>query len=352
MLTLGAMTVSRKPREFGISSWITCAVLRELESRGIPGDSLLARHGLTREKVFDPDAWVPQLRHRAFYRSAIEASRDPAFQIAVGRRVPVHLTRVAGYCASYSQTLREACEIFGRFAGLVADGAEHGILSTKDFDALVVRRPVSAQLPEDGPSYAISILDFFAHATGRPVKPISILLAGPKPKGGEALEAALGASIQWDADDFEIRFPPGTLDTPVDQSDPVLREALKEIASRELAMRVGGSAVTRVRAVILQLGFERSAAIGKVAARLGTTSRTLQRWLAEESLTYSRVREEALREAALAMFAAEGAAVEEVALRLGFSSRSGFHRAIGRWTGKTPGQLRAKPRGRTRTRSV
>jgi AraC-like DNA-binding protein len=340
------MGPSGRSRELGVSAWITRAVLQELESRGIDGDPVLARHGLTRRKLFDPDAWVAHRRHRAFYREAIRASRDPAFQIAVGRRVPVHVTRVAGYCAAYSRTLREACESFGRFAELVVDGAEHEIRSTNDFDAVRVSRPASAQLPEDGPSYAVSILDFFAHATGRPVKPLAISLPGPEPEGSEVLEAALGASITWEADDFEIRFPPGTLDTPVDQADPVLREALEDIARREVAMRIGGSAVTRVRAAILQFGFEKSAAIGQTAARLGTTSRTLQRWLAQESRTYSEVREEVLREAALSMFAVEGAAVDEIALRLGFSSRGGFHRAIKRWTGKTPGGLRARPRRR------
>jgi AraC-like DNA-binding protein len=32
----------------------------------------------------------------------------------------------------------------------------------------------------------------------------------------------------------------------------------------------------------------------------------------------------------------------EVALRLGFSSRTAFLRAVKRWTGMTPGELRAR----------
>jgi hypothetical protein len=46
---------SRTPRKPGISSWITRAVLQELESRGFDAGPLLARHGLTREELLDPD---------------------------------------------------------------------------------------------------------------------------------------------------------------------------------------------------------------------------------------------------------------------------------------------------------
>ena len=346
MFPLGMVDRPGRRRDFGISAWITRAVLQELESRGIDAEPLLSRTRLDRRKLMEPDAWVPHTRHRAFYRAAIQASRDPAFAVGVGRRVPVHLTRVAGYCAARSKDLKEAYETFGRYAQLVVDGSKLGTRRAAGYDAVFAHRPESAPLFEDGPSFAVSVLGFFAHATGMPVRPLSILLAGPTPAGSEEIVAALGAPTTWGADAFEIRFPPGTLDTPVNHHDPALREALEEIARRELAMRAGGSAIARVRAAILQFGFDRSAAIRQVAARLGTTPRTLQRWLAKESRTYSEVREEVLREAALSMFATEGGPVDEIALRLGFSSRSGFHRALERWTGKTPGGLGAKPRGR------
>jgi AraC-like DNA-binding protein len=335
--------------EPGISSYITRAVLQELESRGIPADALLERRGLRRETVLDLDAWVPLRQHRAFYRDAMEASGDPLFQFAVGRRVPVQVTRVAGYCASVSATLREAIAAFGRFSELVVDGSQIGTRSTETFDGVYARRPPASKLPEDGPSFAVAVLDFLAHATGKPVEPTEILMTGLAPASATALTSALGAPIIWNADDFEIRFPPGTLDTPVNHSDPSLRTVLEEVAEREVKMRTGGTAVERVRAAILALGFDRSATVAPVAERLGTTSRTLQRWLADEGRTFSGLREEALRDAAVKMLGEKGAGVEEVALRLGFSSRSGFHRAIGRWTGKTPGAIRAKASRRPRS---
>ena len=41
-------------------------------------------------------------------------------------------------------------------------------------------------------------------------------------------------------------------------------------------------------------------------------------------------------------------AVNEVALQMGFTDPSAFHRSFKKWTGLTPGQFRAERRGRGR----
>ena len=340
----------RKKRAYGISSWLTRAVLHELEGHVVPADALLKRRRLKRADILDPDGWVPLASHRAFYRDAIDASGDPLFQIKVGRRVPVHVTRIVGHRAAASGTLREAMESFGRFAELLVDGSDVGVRSTSRFDAVYAKRPVALRTSEDGPSFAKAILDFFAHATGQPLKATLIAMTGLPLVPPDALEAALDAPIKWNEDDFKIQFPPGTLKMPVLQSDPKLKNSLEVVARRELSSVDGSKAIptsSRVRAVILKFGLGEAATVERVADVLRESRRTLQRRLDEEGYTFSQLREETIREAALKMLAREEAAVEEIAFSLGFSSRTAFHRAVRRWTGKTPGALRgksAKPR--------
>ncbi len=336
----------RKKRAYGISSWITRAVLQELEAQGLSADVLLKLQRLKRSDILDPDGWVPLASHRAFYRDAIVASGDPVFQIKVGRRVPVHISRVGGHCAAVSSTLREAMEAFGRFAGLLVDGSDIGVRSTPRFDAVYARRPVALRTPEDGPSFAMAVLGFFAHATGRPVKATRIYMNKRPLVPPEALEAELGAPITWNADDLEIQFPPGTLDTPVLHADPELKASLEAKARRDLA-RASGSKTIPVASLmggaLRGAGLETNLSKASVAGMLGMSSRTLQRRLASESLTFAQVYEDARREAALPLLADPALTSEEVAFQLGFASRSSFHRAVHRWTGKTPGALRRKP---------
>jgi AraC-like DNA-binding protein len=245
-----------------------------------------------------------------------------------------------------SSTLGEAMEAFGRFSELLVEGSRIGALRSPQRDVVYARRPEVLPLPEDGPSFAVAVLDFFRHATGRPVKATRLMMTGGAPVSPEALEAGLGAPITWGAADFEMHFPPGTLDTPVLHADPKLKESL-EVAARLALARGGGSkaspASTLVREALRASGFGTNPSKTSMASALGMSARTLQRRLASESLTYAKVREEARRAAAMPLLADAGLTSEEVAFRLGFASRTAFLRAVHRWTGKTPVELRRKP---------
>jgi PAS domain S-box-containing protein len=98
-----------------------------------------------------------------------------------------------------------------------------------------------------------------------------------------------------------------------------------------------------VRSAVAQLGFTKSATAASVAREMGVSLRTLQRRLQRMSWSVSRARDDVFRRIAEGMLREEGTSVDEVVARLGFSSRSAFHRAFRRWTGLTPGAFRAPP---------
>ncbi|MEH6379787.1 AraC family transcriptional regulator, partial [Streptomyces sp. KLMMK] len=69
----------------------------------------------------------------------------------------------------------------------------------------------------------------------------------------------------------------------------------------------------------------------------------------EEGTSYRRLRDQVLREAAVAGLAEGREPIAELAARLGFSEDTAFHRAFRRWTGTTPGAYRllgGRERGR------
>ena len=330
-------TAAREPE---IRSWNTRAVLQELDARTIPAEKLLARHGFTRAELEDPERWVPLRRHNAFFGAAVAASGDPAFGFAVGARIPYQATGVVGHCAALSRDMREAWETWSRFSDLVVDDTEYGVRSTPEFDAIFFRRPPALRpLPLDGQSFAACVVGGLREMIG-PLNPVELLLTGPEPRSSRALlEKAFGAPIHYGAEQVELRLPPGTLDRPIRFASPGTRATLVAAAERELAKRRGRRNLDRVRAAILSIGLERRPTAKEVADSLETTVRTLQRWLADESLTFSAVLGDTIHEAAVGMIREQGLPVGDVYRRLGFASRNAFRRAIRRWTGKTPEEL-------------
>jgi len=75
------------------------------------------------------------------------------------------------------------------------------------------------------------------------------------------------------------------------------------------------------------------------------TPATARRRLYEEGTSYQAIKDELRRDQAIAYLTHSDRSVLEVALELGFSERSAFHRAFRKWTGVSPGQFRRNQRG-------
>jgi AraC-like DNA-binding protein len=79
-----------------------------------------------------------------------------------------------------------------------------------------------------------------------------------------------------------------------------------------------------------------------VAARMGTSVRTLQRRLLAAGLTYSHVLQQTRCAAAREMLKDRQQRISEVARRLGYSDPAHFTRAFRRWMGFAPRDLRRR----------
>ena len=109
--------------------------------------------------------------------------------------------------------------------------------------------------------------------------------------------------------------------------DPSARDAGERVKRLITALLAGGSGV---------------ATIDRVAERMATSVRTLQRRLRAAGLTYSDLVQEARRAAAQRMLAERRTGIGDVARALGYSDPAHFTRAFQRWTGSTPRDFRAR----------
>ncbi len=78
-----------------------------------------------------------------------------------------------------------------------------------------------------------------------------------------------------------------------------------------------------------------------ISGALNMSAPTLRRRLKREGTTFQQLKDEARCEAAKLCLNRHELSINEVALQLGFTEPSAFHRSFKKWTGQTPGQFRA-----------
>jgi AraC-like DNA-binding protein len=166
----------------------------------------------------------------------------------------------------------------------------------------------------------------------------------PAPPHAAEVERVLGCPVRYGSDAIRLHFPASWLDTARLHANPELMRLLEHQAERNLADLITPRRLSaRVRAAILDGQDGLRPTMTAMARRLGLSERSLRRRLAEETLTYAEVVEQALAEAARRLLEDPQVTIQDVADRLGFSEASAFHRAFKRWTGLTPRQFRNQP---------
>ncbi len=183
---------------------------------------------------------------------------------------------------------------------------------------------------------------FAAWLTGRRLEPVAVELphVAPAPVDVVAYHHMFGRPVAFGAPHPAIAFAAADLAGPVVQDEASLHDFLRSSPAGLLARRDYDSGLAARARRIVELGTRGSQpTAADIAAALALSEPQLRRLLRAEGTSVGRLRDQVLRESALAGLEA-GESVESISQRLGFSEPSAFRRAFKRWTGRTPGEYR------------
>ena len=140
-----------------------------------------------------------------------------------------------------------------------------------------------------------------------------------------------------------IAFEDSYLDLPVVQDERSIKEFLRTAPENILLKYKNGSSLTaRVRRRLRQCLPGEVPDFEGLAVELNMTPATLRRRLHEEGASYQSIKDQLRRDLAISYLSHSNRSVMDIALELGFSERSAFHRAFRKWTGASPGEFRRR----------
>jgi AraC-like DNA-binding protein len=331
------------------SSQFVRPVVEALERSGLDAAALLARAGLPRTLLADPDGRVPCAQYGALLTLAQQDLPHGSLALRLAQVTPIGAHALVDYLVLSSETVGEGLRRLSRYYRLVNATSPLVLHDHEDpirVDVGAASLPFAAEYP-----IALTLLHLGRESEDRAVAQwVSFM---HRPSDPAEFERALGCPVHVNAGWNGFALSRDVWRLPMRRRDPSLIRLLEPHAEAAVDGAATGAtmrdSVRRAQARGLAAG---DATIEAVARTLAVSPRTLQRRLADEGTTFHRLLDDVRREAAERHLSDSALAIGEIAFVLGYSEPAAFHRAFRRWHRVTPQSFRAmRPGARVRTPS-
>lgn len=313
-------------------------ILRELDRRGLQGDSLLFRHLLNRRLLADPYAEIPLPRYVAFLEDAALFAADPLLCARVGTGFrPTDLGPV-GFLFAASSTLRRGLVRLAKSLNAWQDGTAMRVEA--DGDALIWTYRIAAQdvgpHRQDSEYTLTATLALARNVFGAAGRPVEIHVEHDAPDDINGLTRILGLRPSWGQNANRLIFDRVAAERVIHTEDGGLISILSRHVEDLMRPAGTGDLVERVRHLIaLHLG-QRPVTLNLIAAELNVSTRSLQRKLAENGTALRMLVMQARLETAQIQLREARSSNAEIARRLGYADGTGLWRAFKTATGLPP----------------
>lgn len=288
---------------------------------------------------------IPHHIRARMWDAVMRLSGDPDFGIHLAEWVCQHPEEhfdVLAYAVRSCSTLGEHYERMVRYVRLIHDGTFLALeyepsatrLIHRHRDGLpLMRHPTECML-------ALPVLQG-RRAIGDELVPLEVRFVHSAPASTSELQRIFRSPIYFDCARNEVAFVPSDLEKPQRFAEPRLQEVLeRQLEGLMSRLPAEQSFIARVKGHLVEHLLGGEPAVGKVAAKMRLSSRTLQRRLSDEGTSFAKLLADVRCEQARLQLQNPRTSITEVAFLLGFIEVSAFHHAFKRWTGQTPAEYR------------
>lgn len=177
---------------------------------------------------------------------------------------------------------------------------------------------------------------------------VQIVVEAESPGPGRCLASVLQAPVTYGGPTNCILFPAHLLEKPFSLMGSYDQDLIVDLAKELSRKQRETSMVERTRQLIFAEMSDGRVNQDHIAGKLGLSSRTLRRRLAEEHQSFQTILDDCrMQFASLELRIREHVSLSEMALKLGYTEHATFSRAFNRWAGMAPREFRrtiANPR--------
>jgi AraC-like DNA-binding protein len=334
------------------SATIPPNILRSLAAvaadEGVDLGPLLARVGLDEEVMRSAALRVSYRQGSAVIRRALELTGDELLGLRVG--AAQHLTSwgLLGFALMACDTLQHAVETGVKYQNLSgamvvwsAVREEDGFVLYADLPDPALDPAVAGFLSAEGFSSVVTLIRLIV---GPAFAPRRVDFAFPAPLDAGPFAEVFDCPVRFAAPRNRLVFSPAWARTPMPGRDPVTCASVLEMLDGQVAARRDQQELLEVLEVSIAQSLPAVPSFAEQARRHSISERTLRRRLAESGTTYEAVVDGVRRERVEQLLRRPEPSLRDVARRAGFSDERALRRAVRRWHGMGPLELRRQVR--------
>ncbi len=331
-----------RPEPGTVAICFVAAALESVRARHMDTDGLLAQVGLSPGLLQVPQARVSAKHYGELWR-LVALTLDDEFFGQDSRRMKSGSFAMLVHSVLGCKNLAQALDRSLRFYGLILDDIV-GSLAREGKEASIVlkERAAEARPRVFGHEVLLMLLHGVAcWLVGRRIPILRARFHYPEPAHSAEYRLMYCTDLSFDAPDTAIVFAADYLTLPVVQNERSVKDFLRTAPESILVKYKNGSSLSaRIRRRLRQLLPGDVPDFDRLAAELNMTTATMRRRLNEEGTSYQGIKDQLRRDLAIGYLSHSDRSVMDIALELGFSERSAFHRAFRKWTGASPGEFR------------
>lgn len=277
----------------------------------------------------------------ALYRGIAGATDDPGFGLKLGTEDRVERYDPIRITALSARSFRDALQRMARYKQLTCPEeirvVERGNECTVQFVWLMAHEKEPALLVDMCFAWIVAIA---RRGVGRALSPKRVEFQRP-PAHREIYEAHFRCPVKFKARQNALIFSKADMELPFVTYNPELLAIVAPQLEAELAEQLGHKTLSeQAKAFLKRLLAGQRPGIQDLARELQLSTRTLQRRLTEEGITFQRLLEEARHELARHYLLHSSLELNQTAYLLGYEDANSFFRAFHHWEGTSPGQWR------------
>src|SRR5277367_2468609 len=325
-----------------IAICFVAAALQSVRGRDLNADELLANVGLSSSLLQVPQARVSAKHYGALWRS-IALALDDEFFGQDSRRMKAGSFAMLCHAVVGCKTLSQALDRSLRFYALILDDIS-GAAERQGKEARIVLHERVAGASQRVFAHELLLMLLYGVScwlVGRRIPILRTEFSYAEPKHSAEYRLMYCDDLSFNRPHTLLAFESDYLALPVVQNERSVKEFLRTAPENILLKYKNGSSLSaKVRRRLRQCLSGDVPDFEELALELKMTSATLRRRLQEEGASYQSIKDQLRRDLAISYLSHSTRSVMDIALELGFSERSAFHRAFRKWTGASPGEFR------------